>query len=145
MLGHSRKVLRATNSFETKGSLWRLVGAKLPSYAAAQQELGLSAIHRTGQYENNEAEVSRQHTRERDLRMRRFKSAAQVQRVLAAHAATRNAFRLARHRRKAIHYRHLRERPFNTWKTETGVHRALNCAPMRAPGPLGRKQLDNSG
>ena len=53
--------------------------------------------------------------------MRRFKSAAQVQRFLAVHAATHNSFRLARHRLKAIHHRLLREQAYSTWKAATGV------------------------
>ena len=53
--------------------------------------------------------------------MRRFKSAAQVQRLLAVHAAIPNSFRLARHRLKAVHHRLLLERAFAAWKTATGV------------------------
>ena len=38
------------------------VTGKLRSYATARREVGLSATHRNGQYENNRAEVSHQHT-----------------------------------------------------------------------------------
>ena len=87
MLCASRKAFRTTNSHETGGSLWRPVSDKLRSYAAARWELGLSFTYRTGQFKYNRVEVSRQHTRERERQMRRFKSAAQVQRVLAVNAA----------------------------------------------------------
>ena len=53
---------------------------KLRSYPAAHREVFPSVTHRTAQYENNRAEVSHQHTREQERRMRRFKSAAQAQR-----------------------------------------------------------------
>ena len=46
--------------------------------------------HRTGQYENNRAEVSHQHTREQERQMRRFKSAAQVQRFLSVQGPVHN-------------------------------------------------------
>lgn len=143
MVCPSPKTLRTTNSYETAGSPWRLVSDKLRSYAAARREVGLSTTHRTGQCDNT-AEVSRQHITERERQMRRFKSAAQAQRGLAVHAATHHTFRLVRHRLKAIHHRLLRERAFTTWKTATGVHQAMNHAPMCAPGRLRRKWLDNS-
>ena len=104
------------------GSPWPMVTDRLRSYAAACRELGLAATYRTGQSENNRAEVSHPHTREQERQTRRIKSVAQVQRFLAVHAATHNSFRLARHRLKAIHHRLLRERAFTTWKIATGVH-----------------------
>lgn len=47
---------------------WQLVTDKLRSYPAAHREVFPSVVHRTGQYENNRAEVSHQHTRERNAR-----------------------------------------------------------------------------
>ena len=64
----------------------QLVTDKLRSYSAAHREVFPSVTHRTGQYENNRAEVSHQHTREQERQMRRFKSAAQVQRFLSSTA-----------------------------------------------------------
>ena len=58
------------------GSPFQLVTDKLRSYATARRELGLSATHRTGQYDHNRAEVSHQHTRSRERQMRRFNSKA---------------------------------------------------------------------
>ena len=94
----SRECRQALFSKLLKGSPWQLVSDKLRSYAAARRELSPSATFRTGQYENNGAEVSRQHTSERERQTRRFKSAAQARRGLAVRAAAHDAFRRARHR-----------------------------------------------
>ena len=122
-----RRDARAAKRFFRKllkgqgGSSLQLVTDKLRSYAVARRELGLSATHRTGQYENNRAEVSHQHTRERERQTRHFKSEAQMQRFLAVHAAIQNSFRVARHRLKAIHHRLWREQAFTTWMSATCV------------------------
>ena len=68
-----------------------LVTDKLRSYPAAHRDVFPSVTHRTGQYENNRAEVSHQHTRERERHMRRFKSAAQAQRFLCLHGRVHNS------------------------------------------------------
>ncbi len=65
---------------------------KLRSYAAARCGVGLSANNRTGQYENSRAEIPHQHTRERERRTSRFKSAAQVERFLSVHGAIQILF-----------------------------------------------------
>ena len=110
-----RRDARAAKRFFRKllkgqgGSPWQLVTDNLGSYAAARRELGLAATHRTGRYEK----VSHQHTRERERQMRHFKSGAQAQCFLAVHAAIQNAFRVARHRLKAMYHRLLREQAFN--------------------------------
>ena len=44
-----------------------------------------SVVHCTDQYANNRAEVSHQPTRHRERQMRRFKSAAHVQRFVSVH------------------------------------------------------------
>ena len=98
-----------------------LVTDKLRSYPAAHREVFPSVTHRTGQYENNRAEVSHQHTREQERQMRHFESAAQVQRFLSVHGAIHNLFRVARHHLKAIHHRLLRERAFTDWQTATSA------------------------
>jgi putative transposase len=97
----------------------QLVTDKLKSYPAAHREVLPLASHRTGQYQNNRAEVSHQHTRERERQMRRFKSAAQVLRFLSVHGPIHNLFRLARHHLRATHHRLLRERAFTDWNTVT--------------------------
>ncbi len=101
------------------GSPWQLATDQLGSYAAAHRDLGLTAAHRTGRYENNRAEVSHQPIRGRERHMRRFKSAGQAQRFLAVHAAIGSAFRVARHHRKAIQYRPSRVQALHTWDLAT--------------------------
>ena len=100
---------------------WQLVTDKLRSYPAAHREVFPSVIHRTGQYENNRAEVSHQHTREQERQMRRFKSIAQAQCFLSVHGPIQNLFRVGRHHLKAIHHRMLRDRAFADWRQVTCV------------------------
>ena len=58
---------------------WQLLTDKLRSYGVGPPRgLPTSVTHRTGQYKNNRAGVSHQHTREQERQMRRFKSAAQL-------------------------------------------------------------------
>ena len=60
-------------------------GDKLRSHPVAHREVFPSVEHRTGQYENNRAEVSPQHIREQESQMRGFKSIEKAQRFLAVH------------------------------------------------------------
>ena len=101
---------------------WQLVTDKVRSYVAARREVFPSVSHRAAQYENNRAEVFHQHTREQERQMRRFKSAAQLQRFLCVHGPIHNLFRVGRHHLKAIHHRLLRERAFTDWKKVTCVY-----------------------
>ena len=101
---------------------WRLVTDKLRSYPAAHREVFPSVGHRTNQYENNRAEVSHQHTREKERQMRRFKPVGQAQRVLAAHGQLRNLSRVGRSLLKARHYRLLRDRALVVWREATCAH-----------------------
>jgi len=100
---------------------WQLVTDKLRSYQAAHREVFPSVVHRTGRYENNRAEVSHQHTREREKQMRRFKSPQQAQRFLSVHGVIQNLFRFGRHHLKQVHYRLLRGRAFSDWQVATCV------------------------
>ena len=97
---------------------WQLVTDKLKSY----REVFPSVEHRTAQYENNRAEVSHQHTREKERQARRFKSIAQAQCVLAVHGQVQNLFRVGRNLLKARHYRLLRDRAFAQWSEATCAH-----------------------
>jgi len=54
-----------------------------------------SVVHRTDQYSNNRAEVSREPTRQRERQMRGFKSVAHAQRFLSVHGPVQNLFRWA--------------------------------------------------
>ena len=100
---------------------WQLVTDKLKSYPAAHREVFPSVEHRTGQHENNRAEVSHQHTREKESQLRCFKSVAQAQRLLAVHGQVQNLFRVGRNLLKARHYRLLRNRAFADWREVTSA------------------------
>ena len=67
----------------------RLITDKLRSYSAALRTVMPSVVHCTDQYANNRAEVSHQPTRQRERQMRRFKSAAHVQRFVSVHGLVR--------------------------------------------------------
>ena len=56
-----------------------------------------SVVHSTRQYENNRAELSHQPIRQRERQMRRFKSAAHLQRFASVHGIVQNLFRVGRH------------------------------------------------
>ena len=72
----------------------RLITDKLLSYSAACRTVMPSVLHCTDQYANNRAEVSHQPTRQRERQMRRFKSAAQLQRFASVHGIVQNLFRV---------------------------------------------------
>ena len=97
----------------------KIITDKLRSYAAARREIMPTVIHEQGRRKNNRAEVSHQPSRQQEHQMRRFKSPAQVQRFLAAHASINNLFRVGRHLLKAAHYRLFRERAFSVWNRVT--------------------------
>jgi putative transposase len=98
-----------------------LITAKLASYSAAQREVLPSVGHRRHKGLNNRAENSRQPTRERERRMRRFKSPGHAQRFLAAYGPIASHFRPHRHRLTAAAYRQTRAERFATWRTVTGT------------------------
>src|ERR687893_2127446 len=94
---------------------------KLASYGAALREVLPSVEHRRHKGLNNRAENSHQPTRERERRMRRFKSPGHAQRFLAAYGPIAAHFRPRRHRLPAAHYRQQRRQCFQTWQEVTGV------------------------
>ena len=97
----------------------RLISDKLRSYSAAHRTVMPSVIHSTRQYENNRAEVSHQPTRRRERQMRRFKSAAHLQRFASVHGVVQNLFSVGRHLLRAVHHRLLRTRSFQVWDEVT--------------------------
>ena len=97
----------------------RLVTDKLRSYPAACRTVLPSVVHVTDQYANNRAEVSHQPTRQRERQMRRFKSAAHVQRFASVHGRVQNLFRVGRHLVRAVHHRLLRTQAFGVWREVT--------------------------
>jgi len=70
-----------------------------------------------GHWLNNRAENSHQPTRERERRMRRFKSPEQAQQFLSTHSIVRSHFRPRRHRLTAHRYRAVRRQRFQQWNT----------------------------
>jgi len=94
---------------------------KLASYGAAKREVLPSVEHRQHKRLNNRAENSHQPTRERERRMRRFKSPGHAQRFLAAYGPIASHFRPRRHRLSASAYRQTRDQRFATWRVVTGT------------------------
>ena len=78
-----------------------------------------SVVDCTDQYANHRAEVSHQPTRQRERQMRRFKSAAHVQRFVSVHGVVQNLFRVGRHLLRSVHHRLLRRRAFQIWNAVT--------------------------
>ncbi len=64
-----------------------LVTDKLRSYPPAAEDVMPDSIHVTEQHSNNRAELPHHSTRQRDRRMRRFKSITQAQLFLSIQAA----------------------------------------------------------
>jgi putative transposase len=98
-----------------------LITDKLQSYNAAEAELLPGVEHRQHKGLNNRAENSPQPTRERERRMRRFKSPGHAQRFLSAHGAIASHFRPGRHRLGATVYRQRMAERFQTWRTVPGL------------------------
>jgi putative transposase len=98
-----------------------LITDKLASYGAAEREVLPSVEHRQHKRRNNRAENSHQPTRERERRMRRFKSPGHAQRFLAAYGPIIDHLRPRRHRLTAVAYRETRDERFATWRAVTGI------------------------
>ncbi len=97
----------------------RLITDKLGSYSAARRTMMPSVVHCSDRYANNRVEVSHQPTRQRERQMRRFKSAAHLQRFASVHGVVQNLFRVGRHLLRAVHHRWLRARAFVEWDAVT--------------------------
>ena len=80
-----------------------------------------SVEHRKHKGLNNRAENSHQPTRRRERQMKRFKSAGQTQRFLAAHDQINNLFSLRRDHVPADQYRAARAQALQSWADVTGV------------------------
>ena len=125
MLVQSRRNRRAAVRFFRK--VWkgqgrvphRRITDQLRSYPAAARTVMPSVVHVTDQYANNRAEVSHQPTRQRERQMRRFKSAAHLQRFASVHGVVQNLFRVGRHLLKSVHHRRLRTRACVEWEPVT--------------------------
>ncbi len=98
-----------------------LITDKLQSYGAAKAELLSGVGHRQHKGLNNRAENSRQPARERERRMRRFKSPGHAQRFLSVQGIIESHFRPGRQRLRAPAYRQQMAHRFQTWRAVTGL------------------------
>src|SRR5215204_4300710 len=101
-----------------------IITDKWASYGAAKREILPGVEHRQHKGLNNRAENSHQPTRQKERQMRRFKSAGQAQRFLAAFEPIAGHFRLRRHRVPAAEYKAERLRRFQAWNDLTGAQLA---------------------
>jgi len=92
-----------------------IITDKLGSYAAAKAEVLPDVEHIQDKRSNNRAENSHQPTRERERRMRGFKSAGHAQRFLATFGVIATFFRPGRHLLAARNYREAMRRRFAQW------------------------------
>ena len=91
----------------------RLMTDRLRSYVPAHREVMPGTIHDTRPYPNSRAELSHEPTRQRERRMRRFKSIGYAQLFLSVHGAMQNRFAIPRHLLRAKHYRTFRAGAFD--------------------------------
>ena len=101
-----------------------IITDKLKSYGVARRDLLPQVEHRQSRYLNNRAENSHRPTRRRERQMQRFKSPAQAQRFLSAHAFIHGHFHPRRHLMAAKAYRAIRSEVFDVWRQETCVQYA---------------------
>src|SRR3954447_5130266 len=98
-----------------------IITDKLRSYGAAKRVVMPGVAHRQHRYLNNRAENSHQPTRERERRMRRFKSADHAQRFVEVHGIIGSHFRPRRHLLSAAAYRNIRSKQFRIWNEVTAA------------------------
>ena len=110
-----RKLLKKQGVTPTTIVTDRLVG----SYSSALRELGVAQRHDMGRWQNNRAEHSHQPLRQRERRMKRFKSPGSAQRFLSIHAAVYNVFNIQRHLTSRRTLRVFRDQAMLTWRQAT--------------------------
>ena len=105
-----------------------IITDKLGSYAAAKAEVLPDVEHIQDKRSNNRAEKSHQPTRERERRMRGFKSAGHAQRFLATFGVIATFFRPGRHLLTARNYREVMCRRFRQWERSdrSGFRESMN-------------------
>ncbi len=113
-----KKVLRGTCQAPRE-----VVTDKLAAYLQPCAHVLPNSTHTRDKGANNRAENSHQPTRQRERRMKRFKSAAQAQRFLSIFSEVGNLFALSRHSVSAANHRLLLNKSLNTWSnlTQTGL------------------------
>ena len=94
---------------------------KLPSYGAALGDLRMKARHITGGRSNNRPENSHLPVRQRERRMKRFKSAKSAQRFLSTHSAIYNTFNIQHHLISRRTLRQFRNEAMSTWDVATAA------------------------
>jgi putative transposase len=92
-----------------------IVTDKLGSYAAAKREIMPTVKHVRDKGANNRAENSHQPTRERERRMRGFKTSGHAQRFLSTFSVISSFFKPGRHLLAAKNYREIMRRRFADW------------------------------
>ena len=98
-----------------------VVTDKLASYSAPCAELLPNTVHRRDKALNNRAESSHQSTRQRESRMRGFKSARHAQRFLSIFGMIADLFSVGRHLLSARSYRAALSRRLVEWRELTGM------------------------
>ena len=98
-----------------------VVTDKLASYRAPCAKFLPNSVHRRDKGLNNRAENSHQPTRERERRMRGFKSPRHAQRFLSIFGMIADLFSVGRHLLTAPSYRVVLSRRFVEWRELTGV------------------------
>jgi len=101
-----------------------VVTDKLASYSAPCAELLPNTVHRRDKGLNNRDENSHQPTRERERRMRGFKSARHAQRFLSIFGMISDLFGVGRHLLSAVNYRAALSRRFAKWRELAGLSAA---------------------
>jgi putative transposase len=101
-----------------------LVTDKYAVYRLVKRKYLSQAEHVTKRWANNRAENSHQPTRERERKMRKFKSPGQAQRFLSAHAAIYDLFHPGRNLSSAPVYHELRRRAITQWAEITTLQHA---------------------
>ena len=91
------------------------------SYRPAHRDLMPDTLHDTRQYVNNLAERSHERIRERERRMRRFKSIRHAQLFLSVHGTMQDLFTIPRHLLRATHYRTFRAGAFDLYEQVTSA------------------------
>jgi putative transposase len=102
-----------------------IITDKLRSYAAAKVEVIPSVEHQQQGRLNNRAENSHQPTRERERRMRGFKSPGHAQRFLSTFGVIASFFRPGRHLLAVRNYHEIMRRRFTQWRELVGVQPAI--------------------
>jgi putative transposase len=93
-----------------------IITDRLGSYAAAKAEVLPDVEHRRGRWQNNRVENSHEPTRERERRMRGFKSPGHAQPFLSVFGVIGSFFRPGRHLLAAVNYREIMRRRFTQWR-----------------------------